>query len=180
MVSSEIALFQAIINVVQVTDPDFLVGYEVQKSSWGYLIARALHLVDTSVTPANPQPLDLLQLLSRVPNDKASAKNEHDLYGQEHDSGIWITGRTIINLWRRMRAELKLTSYTMSSVSSHLLRKSFPEFSPQQLSRWFKKGNTLGMVVNYLYRQANLSLVFIDKLDLIRRTAGFKIKTRII
>jgi len=172
MVTSEIALFETLIALVRSADPDFLVGYEVQQSSWGYLIDRGRYLIDTTVTPPSAHSMDLLQLLSRVPQDKASSKNEHDVYGQEHDSGIWITGRTILNLWRRMRAELKLTSYTMSSVSSHLLQKSFPEFSAQQLARWFKNGRTLGMVVNYLFRQANMNIVFIDKLDLIRRTAG--------
>jgi hypothetical protein len=172
IVSTEIALFERIVEIVRESDPDFLAGYEVQNASWGYLIERALHLVDKTVNPHQTHALDMLQLLSRVPNDKASVRNDHDRYGQEHDSGIWIIGRTVLNLWRRMRAELKLSSYTTSSVSSHLLQKSFPDFSHQQLSRWFKKGTTIGMVVNFLYRKANLNLVFIDKLDFIRRTAG--------
>ena len=174
LAKSEIDLFERIVEIVKDEDPDFLVGYEVQKSSWGYLLERGLHLTDHSVTPPRPNPLNMLQMLSRVPGERASARNEHDIHGQEHDSGIWIIGRTVFNLWRRMRKELKLTSYTMSSVSSHLLQKSFPEFSVQQLSSWFRKGSTMGLVVNYLYRQSQLNLTFIDKLDLIRRTAGLQ------
>lgn len=30
-----------------------------------------------------------------------------------HGSGIWLTGRTVLNMWRLMRSELKLCSYTL-------------------------------------------------------------------
>lgn len=50
-------------------DPDILVGWEVQMSSWGYLIARAGHL-----------GVDLKQELSRMPGE--SAPSFADAYGK--------------------------------------------------------------------------------------------------
>ncbi len=39
--SSELAMLERLISMVRVLDPDILVGYEIQNSSWGYLIERA-------------------------------------------------------------------------------------------------------------------------------------------
>lgn len=40
-VKDEVALYQWLIQLVQEYDPDFLVGFEMQKSSFGYLLERA-------------------------------------------------------------------------------------------------------------------------------------------
>jgi hypothetical protein len=158
-VSSEKELIQTFINLVRNDlDPDIFVGYEIQKDSWGYLIERA-----------NALGIPLLQELSRVPNEKPSTRNEHDKYGEEHESGIYVTGRMTINLWRRMRSELKLFSYTIGSVSRHLLGNSFPEFTFKQLTSWFNDLSALYRVIRYITKRAELNHSFIDKLDLIRR-----------
>ena len=68
-----------------------------------------------------------------------------------------------------MRSELKLYSYTIGSVSRHLLGKSFPEFSSEQQSRWFKNSSTIHRVISYIYTRAQLNHELIDKLDLVRR-----------
>lgn len=43
-VSSEEEIFTCFNKVVETWDPDFLTGFEVQKSSIGYLVDRAMHL----------------------------------------------------------------------------------------------------------------------------------------
>ncbi|CAM9334558.1 unnamed protein product, partial [Choristocarpus tenellus] len=55
----------------------------------------------------------MTRLLSRTPELEASRRNGRDEWGKTHGSGIWLTGRTVLNLWRHMRAELKLCSYTL-------------------------------------------------------------------
>lgn len=158
-VTTEKDLILQFVEVVRShVDPDILVGYEVQKDSWGYLIDRA-----------NVLNIALLQELSRTPLEKPSTRNEHDKYGEEHESGIHITGRMTINLWRRMRHELKLFSYTVGSISRHLLGESFPEYTPQQLTSWFREKSSMFRVIRHIYRRAALNHSFIDKLDLIRR-----------
>lgn len=158
-VSSEREIIHTFINVVRNDiDPDIFVGYEIQRDSWGYLIERA-HCLG----------IPILQELSRIPGEKPSPRNEHDKYGEEHESGIYVTGRMTINLWRRMRSELKLFSYTIGSVSRHLLGTSFPEFTPKQLSTWYSNPSTLYRVIRYIAKRAELNHSFIDKLDLIRR-----------
>lgn len=150
------------VNIVTSRDPDVLVGYEVQGTSWGYLIERGMHMAP---------PIHLLQILSRVPTERPSNRNEFDKYGEEHESGIWITGRVILNIWRRMKAELKLNSFTQSYLASFLLHRRFPSFSTAQLTCWYKVPNVLCRSVRFLYRSCDLNLLLMEKIDLIRRTA---------
>ena len=55
-VSSEKELLLSVCSVVECYNPDILVGYEIQQSSWGYLNERASFL-----------DLNLCHLLSRMP-----------------------------------------------------------------------------------------------------------------
>lgn len=57
--------------------------------------------------------MDMTRLLSRTPGRDADKRNSHDEWGKTHGSGIWLTGRTVLNMWRLMRSELKLCSYTL-------------------------------------------------------------------
>lgn len=43
-VENEYELLLTLIDKVRLYDPDFLVGYELNNSSWGYVIERAAHL----------------------------------------------------------------------------------------------------------------------------------------
>ena len=62
-VTSEHALLQALVGVVRRTDPDFLIGYEVVMSSWGYLIDRAA-VID----------VNLVNEISRMPSKEGGRK----------------------------------------------------------------------------------------------------------
>lgn len=47
--------------------------------------------------------LNLLREFSRIPLEEPSKRNEFDSYDEEHDSGIFISGRIVLNVWRLMR-----------------------------------------------------------------------------
>jgi hypothetical protein len=155
---NEYQLYQSFIRLVQFIDPDILLGYEVQNSSLGYIIARAKHL-----------GIDMLQELSRLPTEKASRRNEYDEYAQEHESGIFITGRIIFNIWRRMRSELKLMSYSRNNVAEQLLQARLPAYSHEQLTRWLSNPHSRHLTIEYCHLLAQVNLQFLDKLDLIYR-----------
>lgn len=64
--SNEIELIQAFCQLTRdILDPDFLIGFESTNQSYGYLIKRGKVL-----------NLNILQLLSRVPEEKPSFRNE--------------------------------------------------------------------------------------------------------
>ena len=54
-----------------------------------------------------------------------------DQYGARKASGIWLSGRIILNVWRLMRSELKLPIYTFENVVYNALHKRTPKYSAQ-------------------------------------------------
>lgn len=57
-VSCEYELLNCLVRLVRAEDPDFLIGYEVVMSSWGYLVERAANL-----------NVNLVNEISRVPSE---------------------------------------------------------------------------------------------------------------
>jgi DNA polymerase zeta len=113
----------------------------------------------------------ITQELSRAPAEKPSTRNDYDAYSEEHESGIFITGRIVLNLWRRMRSELKLQHYSYNYVAAELLNRRVPCFTQGQLLQWWRSRRTRDRTIRHLLRLAELNLALLDKLDLVRRTA---------
>jgi DNA polymerase elongation subunit (family B) len=160
VLKSEVDLLESFVELVRQADPDILTGFEVQRTSLGYLVERGSVL-----------GMNMLQLLSSAPEHPPPRRNEFDSYSEEHESGIFIHGRLVLNLWRRMRAELKLSSYSVCSVTENLLKETCPYFSQQVLTSWYSKITTMHKVLQYILRLSVLNQTFLQNLDLVRRTA---------
>jgi DNA polymerase zeta len=159
LISGENELLLCFVELVNKTDPDFFVGYEIQGCSFGYIIKRGKIL-----------GIDMLQLLSKMPTEKFSVKNDfHDLLADDQESGFFITGRIIINLWHRMRAELKLVSYSYSNVAAKILSRRVPFFSHAQLYSWFMSNHSKCRTVRHLNMLSELNIYLMQKIDMIRR-----------
>lgn len=106
---TEKELILILIEKIRLYNPDMLVGYEVQNASWGYLIERSallgIHLVD-ALSRINTPPSDMIR---------------RDKWGYKKASTYKICGRHMLNVWRLMRHELTLMSYTFENVVYHLL-----------------------------------------------------------
>lgn len=50
-----------------------------------------------------------------------SKKVHHDQWGYRKASVYRVTGRHMLNVWRLMREELSLTSYTFENIAYHVL-----------------------------------------------------------
>lgn len=74
----------------------------------------------------------------QVPSIK---EKQDDEWGRLHASGIHITGRIVLNLWRLLRSELKLTSYSFESCVAAVLRLRVPHVPPQYKAVWFNGGH---------------------------------------
>ena len=110
---------------------DFYIGYEIQQTSFGYLLSRSEHL---HMAP------NLLMQLSKIPTEKHSNRNDYDIYAEDHDSGIFITGKIIINVWKIMKSELKLMDYSYNNVCHHLLKHEIPRYTNTQLTKFYRGG----------------------------------------
>lgn len=157
--TSENDMVEHFLEIVDRFDPDILSGYEVNAESWGYLVERYRLKYDRN----------LLARLSR-----AFYKNTGkfgDRWGYTHTSALRIDGRHMLNVWRVLKSELSLTSYTLENVCFHLLHKTLPRFSNETLTRWFKNSlSTLAMFCSYYTHRIELILKILDVQDLILKT----------
>lgn len=141
--ASEVLTFEALVALFERLDPDVVVGWDVERGSLKWLIARGEHLPPPPPPPptpatgagassplppplAPPPPLDLARRLSRVPDEPRNEKHGNDEWGAATTSDVHLTGRVVFTLWRIMREELKLCSYTLENVVEKVLHRRIP------------------------------------------------------
>ncbi|AGO09891.1 AaceriAAL099Cp [[Ashbya] aceris (nom. inval.)] len=159
--NSEYELIDEFAKLVLIIDPDILSGYETNRSSWGYILARAelAHSIDFSL---------LISRLSR--EDQSGVASE---WNYSHSAGIKIAGRHMLNVWRRMRAEVNLSKYNIESVAYHLLNKRLPKFTHKSLSEfWQAKSDrtSLRVVINYWLERVRCNIRLVNLKQVISRT----------
>lgn len=154
-VNSEENLLNEFLKLIEYWNPDIFAGYEIQLLSWGYLIDRASIL-----------GINYKSLLSRIKEDK-KYRDE----GSQNE--LQITGRIVLDIWRLMRHEIALQSYTFESVIYHILHKRVPQYSFKDLSFWWDHRSTLYryLTVHYYLFRVEMILELFDKLDIIGRTS---------
>jgi DNA polymerase zeta len=129
----ELSMLEAFADAVVALDPDVLLGWELQRASLGFLVDRSLG-----------KELNLLRRMSRTPETSSIRERMDDEYGRQTSSGIHSTGRIVLNLWRIMKAELKLLNYTLESCAAAVLRTRAPRVTHTQLAAWFCAGPSGG------------------------------------
>ncbi|KAL9544595.1 hypothetical protein MBANPS3_007546 [Mucor bainieri] len=156
---TEEELFSLLIGKIRHYDPDMLVGYEVQNASWGYLVERGAqlgyHLVDE---------------LSRVMTTTDSIKR--DQWGYQRASVYRVTGRHLLNVWRMMKSELTLTSYTFENIAYNLLHDRVPHYSHATLTSWYTQGPAVlkYRLLKYYMKRVQLNLDMLDASQVVSRT----------
>jgi DNA polymerase zeta len=73
LVANEVEMFEKLFQLVLLWNPDILSGYEIEKSSWGFLLQRAAAIA-----------VDLNQMLSRIPSEKTDVRMDN---GDEREHG---------------------------------------------------------------------------------------------
>uniref|UniRef100_A0A1Q3FV46 DNA polymerase zeta catalytic subunit n=3 Tax=Culex TaxID=53527 RepID=A0A1Q3FV46_CULTA len=163
-VESERELYEKFLVLVSFWDPDIFAGYEIEQASWGYLIQRGYAL-----------EMNLMKMLSRVPTAEkvhVSEDEEQDLLEMhEYSAGLKIPGRILLDIWRLMRHEIALTSYTFENIVYHILHRRVSRHSFRQLTRLWNKSYSRWVVLEYYLERVNGNLELLQQLDLIGRTA---------
>lgn len=157
-VNSELDLINDLVKFVHFWNPDIFMGYEIEMLSWGYLIQRGYVL-----------GINLLTQLSRIPSQKPMKTDDQS----DPTSELILSGRIIIDMWRLMRHEIALQSYTFESIVFHVLHERVPQYSFKSLSFWWEHNTALNRYKTadyYLYRVKGIARI-LDQLDLIGRTS---------
>ncbi|KAK4282799.1 hypothetical protein QN277_014132 [Acacia crassicarpa] len=183
-------LLKKFIKIVSSSDPDILMGWDIQGGSLGFLAERASHL-----------GLGLLNSLSRTPSDvwitsddaETSEKDMsetaipdissaddvqersiiEDEWGRTHASGVHVGGRIVLNVWRLIRGEVKLNLYSVEAVAEAVLRRKVPSIHNKVLTKWFSggPGRARYRCVEYVTERAKLNLQILSQLDMVNRTS---------
>lgn len=118
LVTSEMEIYEKFFQKIRDFDPDIFAGYEIEFASWGYFIQRGYVL-----------NMNLCNALSRMPSDKEDKQNapknfeEEDLDRGDYFSEQKIPGRIMLDVWRLMKHEIALTSYTFENICYHVLHR---------------------------------------------------------
>jgi len=165
---NETDLFSLFLEKVREIDPDMIVGFETQKNSLGYLIERYRHLLT----------LNLCQDLSRIqtPGGKEGFLNEdHEGWEFRHSSGIHITGRVVLNVWRILKSDITLTTYTYENFVYHILHQRVPHYTFEMLTEFYTNPalrQRWRVFAHYLDR-ARKSIDMLDKLEVVDQASEF-------
>lgn len=154
---NEVDLILKFAEFIAILDPDILTGFEVQNDSWGFLLNRAEVL-----------GYDLATVLSRV--STLHLNKMGDFWGYTHASSIRITGRHMINLWRVLKKESKIESFTLENFVYHLLHKRIPKFSADYLFKNWTNRNYRALI-NYGIIKIQVCVEMVDNLSIIQKIA---------
>lgn len=180
----EMSLVTGFLSDINDIDPDVLIGYEVQLGSWGYLFERGGAI-----------GVDIAASLSRLYDTKSADKDKADPHGYfaRHTSELNVKGRVLLNVWRLLRHEVALTSYTFESTMFHILHLRVPKFKQSQLRDWYSgpsyrerceqpmwllavhliEAVSRRRTLQYLGQRVEGTLQLIYELNLIERTSEF-------
>lgn len=155
--SSEREMVEQFSSLVDYYDPDILSGFEVNSSSWGFLCERFKSAYN----------INMMARLSRV-QFKGNGKFG-DRWGYTHTSVIKINGRHMLNIWRLLRLELALTSYSLENVCLHILHHTLPKITNLLLSQWFQSSHfgLLLLVCKYYQQKIDVIMRIVEVKELI-------------
>ncbi|XP_065284580.1 serine-rich adhesin for platelets isoform X2 [Dermacentor albipictus] len=145
VVRSELDLFHALVDLVHRWDPDVLLGYDVERASWGYLFERAEQL-----------DLDLYARLSRAPPPPGRKD---------------VLGRILLSVWRILRKEVTLNIYTFENTYYNVMHRRVPLYSFRLLSEWFSKDLFRWRTVEHYALRARGNLELLDELNVFGKTS---------
>ncbi|XP_023293724.2 DNA polymerase zeta catalytic subunit isoform X1 [Lucilia cuprina] len=161
IVQTEVEALEALLGLCSRWDPDIYAGYEIEMSSWGFVIERAKYLC-----------LNIAPLLSRVPTQKVREFVDEDRESfTDLDVEMKLCGRILLDVWRLLRSEIALTSYTFENVMYHIMHKRCPWHSYRNLTEWFSSPCSRWIVIEYYLERVRGTLALLDQLDLIGRTS---------
>lgn len=167
LVNSESEVLEVLLLKIREWDPDILAGYEIEMNSWGYLIHRGYIL-----------NFNLLNSLSRVPMDKAVKHKDSKMNAEDYEMGdmgdyyseVKIPGRILLDVWRLMKSEIALTSYTFENIAYHVLHRRYQKHSFSHLTTMWMDPMKLWIVLDYFMDRVTTTIELLKQLDLIGRT----------
>uniref|UniRef100_A0A2H8TGZ7 DNA polymerase n=1 Tax=Melanaphis sacchari TaxID=742174 RepID=A0A2H8TGZ7_9HEMI len=152
--NDEIELVNTFFQLVNNLDPEVICGYEIEMHSWGYLRDRCHHL-----------GRNMNKELSRLITEKEQTS--------EFNEEMKIKGRIVLDVWRLLRHELSVQSYTFENMVYLILHQRVPSYSYQTLSFWWDHNTLLyrWLTIDYYLFKVESTINILQQLDIIGRTS---------
>ncbi|CAH7675446.1 hypothetical protein PPACK8108_LOCUS10462 [Phakopsora pachyrhizi] len=166
VVDSEIDLLNSLIYKVRSFDPEILTGFELESWSWGYIISRGREL-----------DYDLIFELGRVKSEtiggKFSKKDDRLKDLSFGSTSIRLIGRDVLSIWKVLKGEVALNSYSFENVVYHVMRIRIPHYSfPVLKKMWESKiVERKFRVLNYYLCRVKLDCELIEETEIISRNS---------
>ena len=130
--------------------------------------------------------LDIEELISRAPGRAFS--NTSDAWALQNMATFRASGRHVLNVWRLMRTELELSSYTLENTVFHLLHRRYefsesrilkltspriPKYEASTLTEWHNSPVPAHRArwLQHLLGRSTLVLEILDAADVVAKTA---------
>ncbi|XP_036146254.1 DNA polymerase zeta catalytic subunit isoform X2 [Monomorium pharaonis] len=164
-VATEQDAFDGLVKLIELHNPDILLGWEVETLSWGYVFQRAFHL----------KLNNFLVKISKVPHVQIFSKSDTHAFEKDDAGEIKVPGRIILNVWKIMRHETALLTYTFENVMYHVLHERIPCPSFKALSTWWKQESMIvkSRVIRHYVIRVMGTLKLLTHLDIIGRTCEY-------
>ncbi|CAD6888345.1 unnamed protein product [Tilletia caries] len=162
---TELEVLTTLVDVVRELDPEILAGYEIHNASWGYVAERAHKHFEFNIVPE----------LGRIKDETIGGELNSAGYDFAHSSSLRVTGRHVLNIWRLMRGEMALNTYTFENVVYHLLHKRVPKFSHATLTDYHRSPHAelFCRPLRYWLERIQMVQALVEESDLVFRTAEF-------
>ncbi|VVC26026.1 Hypothetical protein CINCED_3A006758 [Cinara cedri] len=157
--NDEIELINTFIQLVNDWDPEIICGYEIEMHSWGYLRDRCRYV-----------GLNMIKELSRIITENEQSSECHE---EITNSEMKIKGRIVMDIWRLLRHELAVQSYTFENMVYLILHQRVPSYSYQTLSFWWDHNTFLykWLTIDYYLFRVECTINILQQLDIIGRTS---------
>lgn len=158
--STEGKLLLDFARIVNEENPDILIGYNIMKFDWNYMLERAefcgVYLKFAQMT--------------RIVGERAVPKKiswSSSAYGEQNFRYLELTGRTPVDVILEIERNFKLDTYTLNAVSKHFLKQEKEDLS------------ALELFMLYEYTEVMTPLVEKLKAGTVDRAIRVKLKKRV-
>ncbi|GME84910.1 unnamed protein product [Ambrosiozyma monospora] len=113
-----------------------------------------------------------VDFLSRISRVVTKHNNKFgDRWGYTHASAIKLTGRHMLNIWRKMQSDTKLNKYSLENVVYHILHQRIPHFDFPTLRNWFTSNDARenSLLLGYYTNRMNYEMKLINQMELVER-----------
>jgi DNA polymerase elongation subunit (family B) len=161
--NDERSLLLGFARIINELDPDILIGYNILKFDWNYLLIRAEFL------GIYPEFIKIGRLID-VPANKKVVNWSSSAYGEQSFAYLQCQGRLNIDVLVEVERNHKFESYSLNSVAKYFLDDEKKDLTAKQLFKLYKFACEIKKI-NQEYNASKVKTIdnHIERLDKIKK-----------